>query len=68
MRRSPLSARRLLVLLAVGVAFVVGLGVGEALHDQPDLGGTQTLIRTLRPLPITPVSPKTVTVTTAAIP
>ncbi len=68
MKQSPLSVRRLLVLLAVGVAFVVGLGVGEALHDQPDLGGTQTLIRTLRPLPITPVPPKTVTVTTSAVP
>jgi hypothetical protein len=62
------ALRRLLALLAVGVAFVVGLGVGEAVHDQPDLGGTQTLIRTLRPLPITPVPPETVTVTTSAIP
>jgi hypothetical protein len=67
-RRPALSRRRLLVLLAVGVAFVVGLGFGEALHDQPDLGGTQTLIRTLRPLPITPVPPETVTVTTSAVP
>jgi len=66
--RRGLTLRRLLVLVAVGVAFVVGLGVGEALHDQPDLGGTQTLIRTLRPLPITPVAPQTVTVTTSAVP
>jgi len=66
--RPALSGRRLLVLVAVGVAFVVGLGFGEALNDQPDLGGTQTLIRTLRPLPITPVPPETVTVTTSASP
>jgi hypothetical protein len=56
----------LLVLLALGVAFVAGIGFGEALHDRPDLGGTQTLIRTLHPLPITPLPPETVTVTTSA--
>jgi hypothetical protein len=61
-----LSWRRLAALALLGVAFVVGIGVGEALHDQPDLGGNQTLVRTLQPLPITPIPAKTVTVTTSA--
>jgi hypothetical protein len=52
------------LLLLLGVAFAIGIGVGEALHDQPDAGGTQTLIRTLQPLPVTPIPPETVTVTT----
>ncbi len=64
--RAVLSWRRLAVLALLGVAFVVGIGVGEALHDQPDLGGNQTLVRTLQPLPITPIPAKTVTVTTSA--
>ena len=59
-----LSWRRLMLLLLLGVAFVIGIGVGEALHDHPDSGGTQTLIRTLQPLPVTPIPPETVTVTT----
>lgn len=64
--RKALSWRRLVILSLLGVAFVVGIGVGEALHDQPDSGGTQTLIRTLQPLPITPIPAETVTVTTTA--
>jgi len=58
-------SRRLLILLALVVAFGVGVGLGQALHDRPDRGGTQTLIRTLHPLPITPIPPETVTVTTS---
>jgi hypothetical protein len=46
------------------VAFVTGIGLGEALHDNPKQGGTQTLVRTLRPLPLVPVAHNTVTVTT----
>jgi hypothetical protein len=67
-RAAAISGRSLLVLLGLGAAFVLGLGFGEALHDQPALGGEQTLVRTLRPLPITPVPPETVTVTTSAVP
>jgi hypothetical protein len=62
--RKALSWRRLIVLLVLGIAFVVGIGFGEALHDRPDVGGTQTLIRTLQPLPVPPIPPETVTVTT----
>jgi hypothetical protein len=53
------------VLVGVGLllAFTVGIAVGEALHDNPKPGGTQTLVRTLRPLPLEPAAGSTVTVT-----
>jgi hypothetical protein len=62
---APLSWRYLLILLLLGVTFVVGIGVGEALHDRPNLAGTQTFIRTLHPLPISRAPIRTVTVTTS---
>ncbi len=54
-----------LVVLVVGVlvVFAVGVAVGEALHDNPRPGGSQTLVRTLRPLPLAPAARETVTVT-----
>lgn len=57
--------RLLAALLAVAVAFVGGVGLGEALRDNPRAGGTQTLIRTLNPLPLAPIARDTVTVTTS---
>ena len=45
------------------VIFVVGVAVGESLHDNPKPGGTQTLVRTLKPLPLAPAARETVTVT-----
>jgi hypothetical protein len=45
------------------VTFAVGVAVGEALHDNPQPGGTQTLVRTLKPLPLAPAARETVTVT-----
>ena len=45
------------------IAFVAGVGLGEALNDNPDTGGTQTVVRTLHPLPLVPVARDTVTVT-----
>lgn len=64
--------RRLLlgaaVLVAGAVIFVVGIAVGEALHDNPKPGGTQTLVRTLRPLPLAPAARETVTVTVTGSP
>lgn len=56
---------RKLLLVAAGaiVLFAVGVGVGEALHDSPQPGGTQTLVRTLEPLPLAPAARETVTVT-----
>jgi hypothetical protein len=55
-----------IALIAVGLVlvFVVGVAVGEALHDNPSPGGTQTLVRTLEPLPLAPAAQGTVTVTT----
>jgi hypothetical protein len=52
-------------LIAAGlvVAFAVGIAVGEALRDNPKPGGTQTLVRTLEPLPLVPAARETVTVT-----
>ena len=62
-RRRGRLRRRLIVAAGLAVAFVAGIGLGEALNDQPDAGGSQTVVRTLRPLPITAVQAKTVTVT-----
>ncbi|HET7450629.1 MAG TPA: hypothetical protein VFJ78_08530 [Gaiellaceae bacterium] len=45
------------------VIFGVGVSVGESLHDNPKPGGTQTLVRTLTPLPLPPAARETVTVT-----
>jgi hypothetical protein len=37
------------VALLVLVAFGIGIALGEALHDNPRPGGTQTVILTFRP-------------------
>jgi hypothetical protein len=55
--------RRLLLGAGLLVVFVAGIAVGEAAHDNPTPGGTQTLVRTLRPLPLAPAALETVTVT-----
>jgi hypothetical protein len=68
-RRSKPVRRGLLVLGGLAVAFAIGIGLGESLHDNPTGGGTQTLVRTLDPLPLVPVAGSdtvTVTVTTSA--
>jgi hypothetical protein len=51
------------IVLGLAVAFVLGIGLGESLHDNPRPGGAQTLVRTLKPLPLVPVAQNTVTVT-----
>ena len=56
--------RKLLVGAAGAVViFGVGVAVGESLHDNPRPGGTQTLVRTLKPLPLAPAARTTVTIT-----
>ena len=55
--------RLLAALIGAVVVFAVGSAVGEALHDNPKPGGTQTLVRTLKPLPLAPAARETVTVT-----
>lgn len=59
-RRLP---RILLGAVGVVVVFAVGIALGEALHDNPSPGGTQTLVRTLTPLQLAPAARTTVTVT-----
>ena len=53
------------MLIAVGliVAFVVGTALGQSLDDNAKPGGSQTLVRTLKPLPLPPAARETVTVT-----
>ena len=52
-----------LLLLAGGaVLFALGVGLGRALEENSEPGGTITQVRTLRPLPLAPER-ETVTVT-----
>ncbi len=60
--------RLLTLAVALAAAFVAGVGLGEALDDNPKSGGSQTLIRTLHPLPLEPVAGNTVTITTTSSP
>ena len=53
--------RLLAAVVGAVVVFVVGVAVGESLHDNPKPGGTQTLVRTLQPLPLAPAARETVT-------
>ena len=55
--------KRALVVVGLIVAFVVGVAVGESLDDGSKPTGTQTLVRTLQPLPLAPAARETVTVT-----
>jgi len=57
-RRSTARARRrrpvlrvVLVVAAGLLLFALGVAFGKALGDRPAPGGTQTIIRTLEPLP-----------------
>lgn len=61
-RRIAVWAVRLLV---AGLLLFVGVAVGRALEEAPRPGGTQTLVRTLEPDTLPPVT-RTVTVTTSA--
>ena len=45
------------------LAFVVGTAFGQALGDDSTPSGTQTLVRTLQPLPLAPAARETVTIT-----
>jgi hypothetical protein len=46
--------------IAAGAVFLLGLGLGRALEEEPQ-PGTRTLVRTLRPLELPPAR-ETVTV------
>ncbi len=64
-RRARRVRRRRLAAVVLGgaVLFALGVAVGEALHDNPGPGGTQTRVRTLKPVALPPAR-VTVTVTT----
>jgi hypothetical protein len=51
-RRRPFR-NKILLGLALLVAFAVGVALGQALHDNPRPGGVQTSFRTLPPLTAT---------------
>jgi hypothetical protein len=57
--------RGLIVVAALIVAFAVGIALGESLDDNSSPGGTQSIVRTLNPLPLAPAALRTVTVTVA---
>ena len=46
--------RAIAVGIGLVVAFAVGIAVGQALSDGSPPGGTQSLVRTLKPLPLPP--------------
>ena len=52
-----------LTVVGAAVVFAVGIAFGQALHDNPKPGGTQSLVRTLQPLPLAPAARQTVTIT-----
>jgi hypothetical protein len=58
--------RRILITAGIVLAFAVGVAFGEALDDGTPPGGTQTLVRTLQPLPLAPAARETVTVVSTA--
>jgi hypothetical protein len=62
-RRRTGAWRWLGALVLLACVFAGGVAVGEALHDNPRVGGEQTTQRTLRPLAL---APQTVTVTVPA--
>ena len=43
--------RVLAAVIAAAILFALGLALGLALDDRPVPGGTQTVVRTLEPLP-----------------
>jgi hypothetical protein len=54
--RRRTSRNRVLLALTIVVAFGVGVALGQALHDNPHPGGTQTVLRTTTP-PTQPTRP-----------
>lgn len=53
----------LLAAAGLALAFVLGIALGQALDDNSATDGTQTIVRTLQPLPLAPAARETVTVT-----
>jgi drug/metabolite transporter (DMT)-like permease len=59
----PEIRRRAAVCVGLVLAFGVGTAFGQALGDNSTPSGTQTLVRTLHPLPLAPAARETVTIT-----
>jgi hypothetical protein len=55
--------RRLLLAAGLLATLAVGAALGEALDEGAAPARTQTLVRTLEPLPLAPAARETVTVT-----
>jgi hypothetical protein len=53
-RRRRRGLRVLAFVVTAAVVFVLGVAVGMALRDDPEPGGTVTIVRTLEPLPQQP--------------
>jgi hypothetical protein len=51
------------IVVGAVLVFAIGIALGQALHDNPKPGGTQTFVRTLQALPLAPAARETVTVT-----
>lgn len=69
-RARPASGRRarigriVLVVLGLGLAFLIGMAFARTLDERPKPGRTETIVRTLTPLPQdAPTRTVTVTVT-----
>ena len=68
--RGPLGrrdsvARVILILIGLALAFLVGIAFARTLDERPKSSGTETIVRTLTPLPQdAPIRTVTVTVTT----
>jgi len=59
-QRRAVARRWGIRLVSALVVLALGVALGQALHDNPKPGPPQTVVRTLRPLPL---APATVTVT-----
>ena len=53
-RRRPSWPLILLGLLALGIVFLLGVGLGLALEERPQTGGTSTSVRTFIPTDTAP--------------
>jgi hypothetical protein len=55
--------RLVLAVVGLAVAFVLGIALGQSLDDNSGSGGSQTIVRTLKPLALAPAARQTVTIT-----